>query len=217
MPRRASGRPTRSVSRTAIRRQLLVYVQRPSIEEYIVFWHRRFRTRVRVTIADEHGSPSELVDLASAARRHADRDARRGRGAAWDEIWCVFEEATADNLGETLAAAERAGLRVTVSSPSIELWFLLHFDAQEEPLSRDEATLRARKLLGCDEILDERALEKLGERYADARARAIALSESSAASAASHGRINPSSDLWRLVDAIRNVPEVIRTTDLRTG
>jgi hypothetical protein len=43
------------------------------------------------TVADEHGVPMTPVDLAGASRKESVREERRGRGIAWDEIWCVFD------------------------------------------------------------------------------------------------------------------------------
>jgi hypothetical protein len=187
----------------AVRRQLLVYVEGARTEEeYIVYWQRRHRTDVRITIADEHGPPADLVDLAATAKIEAEREQRRGRGAAWDDIWCVFDEHTHPSLRDAIAKAEANGVKLAVSHPCIELWFVLHFDDQTAPIKRQDAQLRARQLLGCDMGLSDNALEVLGQRYDDARARAKALDEKHAADG-SPPRSNPSSDVWKLVDRIR--------------
>jgi hypothetical protein len=198
------GRPKRSVSREAVRRQLLVYVEGARTEEeYVVYWHRRYRTRIHVTIADEHGVPMTLVDLAAAARQQAEREERRGRGAAWDEIWCVFDEDTHPNVAEAIAKAEANSINVAVSSPCIELWFILHFENQTAYIERRQAQSRARHLLGCEKGLSDKALDILAERYEDARTRAIALDEKHAGDD-SPARSNPSSEIWKLVDRIRS-------------
>jgi RloB-like protein len=204
-PRRRRGRPTRSVSRAAVRRQLLVYVEGERTEEdYVIFWYRRYRTQVRVTIADEHGVPMTLVDYAIAARREAEWEERRGRGAAWDEIWCVFDEDSHPNLDAAIAKAEANGIRLAVSNPCIELWFILHFEDRTAYIERRAAQSRARELLGCEKGLSDAALELLGERYDEARARAIAL-DAKHAGDGSPPRSNPSSEVWKLVDRIRYV------------
>jgi hypothetical protein len=65
-------------------------------------------------------------------------------------------------------------------------------------------TPRARELLGCEKGLSDAALELLGERYDDARARAIGL-DAKHAGDGSPPRSNPSSEVWKLVDRIRDV------------
>lgn len=157
---------------------------------------------MRVTIADDHGVPMTLVDLAIAARREADREERRGRGTAWDEIWCVFDEDAHPSLREAIAKAEANEIRVAVSSPCIELWFLLHFEDQTAYIERGTVQSRARHLLRCDKGLSDRALDALGERYDDARGRAIALDQKHEGDG-SLPRSNPSSEVWKLVDQIQ--------------
>lgn len=202
-PRPRSGPPKRSVSRVAVRPQLVVYVEGARTEEeYVVFWSRKHRTQVRVTIAEEHGVPATLVDRAVAAKRDAAREERRGRGSAWDEIWCVFDEDEHPDLHDAIARAEANGINVAVSSPCIELWCILHFEDQTAHIERHLAQSRARHLLDCDKGLNDNALDLLGERYEEARARAIALDEKHAGDG-SPSRNNPSSEVWKLVDKIR--------------
>lgn len=198
-----SGRPRRSVSRAAVKRQILVYVEGARTEEdYVVYWHRRHRTEVRVTVAEEHGVPMTLVDLAVAATANGEREQRRGRGDAWDEIWCVFDEDSHPRLAEAIAKADANGINLAVSSPCIELWFVLHYQDQTAFIERHPAQSRARELLGCDKGLSDDALEQLAERYDVARARAMAL-DGKHAGDHSPPRSNPSSEMWKLIDEIR--------------
>ena len=146
-----------------------------------------------------------LVDLAVAARREAAREERRGRGVAWDEIWCVFDEDAHPNLREAVAKAEANGINLAVSSPCIELWFVLHFDDQTAYIERQQAQSRARELLGCEKGLTNDALDTLAQRYDGARTRAIALDEKHTGDG-SPPRSNPSSEVWKLVDRIRTDP-----------
>jgi hypothetical protein len=200
---RRRGRPTRSVSDGAPKRQLLVFVEGARTEEeYIVYWHRLHRKRVGVTIADDRGVPKTLVELAVAAKAKGEREERRGRGAAWDEVWCVFDTDSHPNLHEALEMARTHGVRVAVSNPCLELWFLLHFEDQTAYIERREAQSRARSLLKCDKGLSDTALDALGERYEDARVRAKSLDKKHAGDG-SPPRSNPSSEVWKLVDRIR--------------
>jgi hypothetical protein len=201
--RSRSGRPKRSVSRAEVRRQILVFVEGAHAdEEYIVNWHRLNRTHVRVTIAEERGAPTMLVDLAVKAKSDAARDERRRRGAVWDEIWCVFDAAEHLDLREAIVKAEANGVNVAVSDPCIELWFILHFEEQTAHIGSADARLRSSVLLSCLDGLSDAALDELAARYLDARTRAKALDEQrSADGAPPHS--NPSTDVWKLVERIR--------------
>ena len=152
--------------------------------------------------ADEHGVPTTLVDLAVAAKAEAEHEQRRGRGDAWDDIWCVFDEDSHPNLREAITKAQANGIKLAVSSPCIELWFVLHFEDRTAYIERRDAQSRAGHLLGCDKGLTDSALNTLGERYHDARARAMALDEKHTGDG-SPQRSNPSSEIWKLVDRIR--------------
>jgi len=187
-----------------VKRQLLVFVEGDRTEEeYVVYWHRRYRTEVRITIADDHGVPKTLVDLAVQAKDEADREERRGRGTAWDEIWCVFDTDAHPNLREAIDTAQAHGVHVAVSNPCIELWFVIHFEDQTAHIERRDAQSRAKELLRCGKSLSKDALDALAERYEDARARARSL-DAKHAGDGSPRRSNPSSEVWKLIDHIRD-------------
>lgn len=204
-PRPRSGKPKRSPSLAAVRPQLLLYVEgERTEEEYLVYWSQLYRTKIRVTIAPERGVPSTLVDLAIKAKRQAGREARRGRGSAWDDIWCVFDEDAHPGLHDAIARATANDIRLAVSSPCIELWFILHFEDQTGHISRRDAQSRARRLLDCGKGLTDQALVLLGERHDNARDRAISL-DAKHANDGSPQRSNPSSEMWKLIDQIQGV------------
>jgi hypothetical protein len=146
-----------------------------------------------------------LVDLAVRAKAEGERDERRGRGDSWDEIWCVFDEDSHPRLAEAVAKAELHGINLAVSSPCLELWFVLHFQDQTAFIERRSAQSLARRLLGCDKGLPDETLEALAEHYDAARSRAMALDEKHAGDG-SPPRSNPSSEMWKLIDEIRRGP-----------
>ena len=83
----------------------------------------------------------------------------------------------------------------------MELWFILHFQDQAAEIDRKRAQAISEKLLKCNKVLDERALQALADGFPEAKARAKALD-------AMHfgdgrpARSNPGSGVWRLVDRI---------------
>jgi RloB-like protein len=202
-PPSRSGRPTRTVSRAAVRPQLLVYVEGARTEEdYLVYWSRLYRTRVRVTIAPERGVPTTLVAHAIEAKKAGVREEKRGRGSAWDEIWCMFDEDAHPGLHDAIASAAANDIKLAVTNPCVELWFILHFEDQTGHIERQQAQSRARHHLSCEKALSDTALDLLGRHYENARARAIAL-DAKHAGDGSPTRSNPSSEVWKLVDRIR--------------
>ncbi len=90
-----------------------------------------------------------------------------------------------------------------MSNPCLELWFILHFENQTAYLERDAAQHRAEELLSCSKVLTDSGLGALAENYDEARRRAIKLDEKHAGDGPPPAS-NPSSDMWRLIDVIRN-------------
>lgn len=204
MNRGRNGPPRRRVSATARRRELLVFVEGLRTEEmYLVDWHRRHRDQVRVTIDPYRAGPLQLVERAVEAQRAEVNDARRGRGRAHEQIWCVFDRDEHPNFESAVDLAVRHGIRVAVSNPCIELWFLLHFEDQTAFIDRHDAQARAETILGCSKVLSPAALESLANRYDEARQRAMRLDEKHYGDGSPPGS-NPSSGVWRVIDQVRN-------------
>lgn len=169
---------------------------------YLIHWRRAFRDQVVVTVDSFHGAPLPLVERAAAAKQSEASEERRGRGRSHDEVWCVFDRDEHPNVPEALERAAANGIRVALSNPCIELWFILHFGDQTAHLERAEAQSRSKKLLGCDKTLTPNALTELEGRYEDARTRARQLDDKHLGDD-SPRHANPSSNLWELVDRIR--------------
>lgn len=104
---------------------------------------------------------------------------------------------------QAIALAEESGINLAISDPCIELWFILHFEDQAAYIDRSEAQRRAKKLLDCDKTLSESALRELVEGHDDAVHRATAL-DCKHEGDGSGRHANPSSGVWRIIDAIRN-------------
>ncbi len=193
------------MSAAELRRELLVFVEGLRTEEmYLVEWHRRYRDQVRVTIDPYRAGPLQLVERAVAAQRAEAYDARRGRGKDHDQIWCVFDWDEHPNFAAAVDLAVRHGIRLAVSNPCIELWFLLHFEDQTAFVARHEVQARAEAVLRCSKVLSPAALEALADRYDAAKERAIRLDDKHHRDGSPAGS-NPSSGLWRVVDQVRDV------------
>jgi hypothetical protein len=170
---------------------------------YLTYWRRQYRDRVRVEIDPFRGGPLQLVERAVQAMRNEALDARKGRGRAHDQIWCVFDRDEHPNFAKAIALAGSHSINLAISNPCLELWFILHFENQTAYLERQAAQHRAAELLGSSTVLNDAALSALANNYDEARRRAIKLDEKHAGDG-SPPASNPSSGMWHLIDVIRN-------------
>lgn len=194
--RRASG--------DAKRPQFLVFAEGDKTEPiYLTHWHRLFRERIIVTIAPHlYTTPFELVQAAIAQRSIDLREAKRGRGDAYDGYWCIFDVDVHPRVPEALRLAAEHGVCVAVSNPCIELWFILHFQNRTTYLDRGEAQRRSRDLLSTGKVPTTKALNLLVDGYEAAKRRAQDLDRKHEGDG-SPPQTNPSSNVWRIIDIIQ--------------
>lgn len=167
---------------------------------YIHHWARLNRDRVTVAIDRFHGPPRKLVERAARARRDNMRESRR-LGGDPNEYWCICDRDQHSKVDQALKMARDNEIEVVLSTPCIELWFVLHFRDQRAHLETKQAKSESRKVLRCDEALSSEALDELQDRFGEARRRARQLDGWHKANG-SPPRSNPSSDVWRLIDRI---------------
>jgi hypothetical protein len=180
----------------------LVFVEGLRTEEdYLVHWHRAHRRHVNVTIHPFRAGPRQLIERAVQEKRRGEREQRRGRGRAYDEVWCCFDVDEHPHLHEVEQIAQANGIALAVSNPCIELWFLLHYESQTAYVDRWDAQRRASDHLGCGKALTPTALTELETRLSIATERAQALDVKHAGDGSPAGH-NPSSSVWRLVGSI---------------
>lgn len=206
MPRstrgRGSGPPRRRVPAEPRKRSLLVFTEGEKTERgYLRHLYRASRSLVTIEFRD-HGQPARIVDAAIAALQDERRAARRAAGRPHDEVWCVFDDDDRPGIRDLRVRAERAGIHVAVSSPCIELWFLLHWVDQTAHIDNRTVQRRSRDRLRCDKVLSTAALEILDTGYPDALKRATELDAMHARNQ-SHPGTNPSTGIYRLTESIR--------------
>lgn len=172
-------------------------------EEYFVYWRQQLRDRVLVTIDDYRGPPAKLVERAVRAKTAGERGAKRGRGRAYDEIWCVFDRDNHANFREAVEFATAKGIHLAATNPCIELWFLLHFEDQTAYIERAAAQARSEALLGCSKSLTTSALAALADQHDVASTRARRLDVKHRGDGSPPGS-NPSSGVGKLVDRLRS-------------
>jgi hypothetical protein len=90
---------------------------------------------------------------------------------------------------------------LAISSPCIELWFLLHLQDQTAYIERHDAQSIVRQELKCEKQLGPEALARLEDGFDAAKQRARALDKKHEGDG-SAPHANPSSGVWRIVDSI---------------
>lgn len=195
-------RPLRRAPTSRAIRRIAVFAEGEKTEPgYLTHWHRAYRDRVQVDIKGGLGTPMTVVDHAVCQKRHESREAKRGRGRASDEYWCVFDTDQHPNVGLAINKAQTNGINVALSNPCIELWFILHFQDQTAHIERSDAQAVSKELLKCGKILDYAALEKLTEWFSEAKIRAMNLDNKHRGDGRAAGS-NPSSGMWKLIDQV---------------
>jgi RloB-like protein len=185
----------------ASRIQLKIHAEGEKTEsQYLTRWNRLYRENAIISIAThEHTTPFELVKSAAAQRRQDLRNA--GTGSEFDQYWCIFDVDEHPKLPEALNMAQANNIKIALSSPCLELWFLLHFGNQTASIERHPAQKRSEHYLKCSKDLTEAALDLLVENFATAKSRAQALAMKHDADG-SRRPWNPHSEVWKLVDVI---------------
>lgn len=199
------GAPSRSRNQQPERRVIKIVSEgRVTEPEYLNIWAHRNRSTVRVEFDTTHGDPLTLVRRAVRLEKASQRNARRKGGAPdHDEIWCMFDVDEHPHLTEALLLARDRGICVAMTNPCFELWLALHWDDQTAAVHRHDSQRRAGELGICDgKHLAQSIASELISRYDDAKARAQGLDAWHEGNGSTPGH-NPSSSVWRLVDAIR--------------
>lgn len=86
--------------------------------------------RVEIEIKGEMTDPISVVGQSLQQRRKRTKRALSvPRVTRYDVVWCVFdvEIPPRPHLAQALAKAKKNGLKVALSNPSFEFWYLLHY------------------------------------------------------------------------------------------
>lgn len=199
--------PRRRVTTEATRHEILVFAEGKVTEEgYLRHHHSHNRSAVNVQIHEFRGDPLSLVRHAMEEKKKGERDEKRDRGRAHDEVWCVFDVDQHRDLKHAVSLAREHGIHLAISNPCIELWFLLHFEDQTAFIDRHDAQRAATGHTGCEKSLSGEALVALDDNYETAKERARRLARKHEGDGTRFPDDNPSSGAWRIVDAILRPP-----------
>jgi len=88
-------------------------------------------------------APINVVDFAIGQKQGAQKSESRDK---YDQVWCVFDVDKHESLARALDKASANGLRVALSNPCFEYWYILHFEKTGRAFqSSAEAVKRLKK------------------------------------------------------------------------
>ena len=208
MPRRGRVNSLqRQVGKREPKKRVVVVCEGSKTEpDYLVQLTRKARNAlVELVIAEaDETTPKQIVERACRLLKDSRREAKRTKdvNARADEVWCAFDVDEHPNLREAVQQAGDNGIKLAISNPNIELWFLLHFEDSFAHLHRDVARRRLKAQLGQYEK-GSFNLEPFVNRFEEARERAIRLDQKHDGDGNRLPDNNPSSSMWRLVTTLQ--------------
>jgi hypothetical protein len=158
--------------------------------------------KIRVLTSKDCGG-TDPGTLVCSAREWKDK-LRQEEGLDYDEVWCVFDRDSHPNFDTAVNKARANKMKLGVSVPCFELWYLLHFKKQTAHIERGALRQQLKKKKGFENYDKEGLYDKLKGRQAKAIENAKAL----AAYNKAHGlpdTNNPSTHVHLLVERLENM------------
>lgn len=193
-------RPSRNLAQE--KRFLIVVEGEVTEREYLEAVKRSLKMKsVEVRIEHEHTDPIGIVNGAKKIRDSAKKT------DPFDEVWCVFDTEAKQTqrcrvgLLEAIDSATNAKggpILLAISNPCFELWIWLHEHEQTAWIASTDIQAR------CTRVTDKHIAEidDLLKFYPDARRRASLLDEKHERDNTKPEDMNPSSGVYKLIDAI---------------
>jgi hypothetical protein len=114
------------------------------------------RSRLHLTTVEVHvhhpeaTDPKSLTEAAIRLSEERGREAKKGHGVQYDEVWVVYDlEKPGDErrrLHKSQGSKQQArGVRAATSDPSFEFWLLLHFRYTTRPFADCKAVIKQLK------------------------------------------------------------------------
>lgn len=154
-----------------------------------------------IKIAKNRGDPLDLVMAAVEQKKESSSLARRSRdnNLLYDQIWRVLDVDQHERLAAARKLAVREKINLAVSNPCFELWALLHLVDWRAHISVEAVQQQLRQVMpGYAKAL---RCDLLRGAYRTAQLRAIKLAQQHEQNG-NDPTMNPSTDVWRLVDAL---------------
>lgn len=185
-------------------RDILVIVSEGKKTERKYFGNYRKRG-CGLEIKTPNTSRTDPMDLVKYAKRQISKHELDPSGD--DEVWCVFDvDENEDKIQKAVEKAEESDIKIALSNPCFEIWFLLHFELRQTRLSCNDAVDNLKKYVKdysknediFYEIVDKRDTaishaKKLNDIHRSQRNNELYSPES-----------NPSTQVFKLVEYILN-------------
>ena len=155
--------------------------------------------------AGEGSNPKNIVETARKLKNLAKKEDN-----AYSSVYCVFDRDEHAHYREAIERAGKLNMKTIKSVPCFEYWVLLHFRDHTAPYARCgdrspcDCCFRDVKHEWSDYAKNSKRLfEKLQSRVNDAKRRA----EQRLAAAREDGSDNPSTEIYRLLEAMERINE----------
>ncbi len=161
--------------------------------------------RVKIEVADEWGVPRTLVEIAKRHKKEAAENAHREKdeNLAYDSVWCVFDIDEHPHVPDAEQMARDNDINLAISNPCFELWLLLHF--RDNPGMQHRTRIQDMLTAFVPEYDKHVEYATYSVGYLEAVTRAKRMDQA-AKNAGESGR-NPTTDVYRLTELIRDESE----------
>ena len=101
-------------------------------------YFRNYRKRgCGLEIKTPNTSRTDPIGLVEFAERQIRKHGLEPEGD--DEVWCVFDvDENEEKIHDAVEKASEKGIKIALSNPCFEIWYLLHFELRQTRLSCDE-------------------------------------------------------------------------------
>lgn len=130
------------------RKSILIVCEGKETEPIYFRAFRLASVQVKVMPGTGKTASLQIVNRAIDLRRQREQNAEQSMTKAkFDEVWCVFDRENVNentSFDQAITLAKNEGIKLAVSNPAFEYWFLLHFE--ETTKSFKDATALTRQL-----------------------------------------------------------------------
>ncbi|MGB0386257.1 MAG: RloB family protein [Ardenticatenaceae bacterium] len=165
-----------------------------------------------VTIEGSGACYQAVVEHALESRKRRKREAKKKSSNNWgkeefDEVWCVFDFERAEDkqsLYRAVSKAQAHGLKLAISAPCFEFWYLLHFKYTTQPFQNASEVIKLLKKIIPDYEKNTSVFEQLSG-YTD---KAITTAKKLRKNQSQEGKYsNPSTEVDKLVEALKKMSD----------
>lgn len=154
--RRSHHAPQREQPTESVRSKIIIATEGPTEAVYFREIVSVERDRVRKVYIPASNIGSNPLSVVRAAIATKDEHVRKKSWMEGDEAYAVFDgdehieggdRGRLDRYYQALDLANGNNIKIVITNPSIEFWYLLHFEYTASPVHRDDALRRVESLI----------------------------------------------------------------------